>query len=300
MTPVFGQGTLPAQVQDILQAQIAAFDHQIQQHNHHFQNLTSATPPAPGTPGLPGARVPSPAAMHAQAFQQFVNQGQRARAAAGMHGVANNPGQGNGMGAPAGGGHLWLLVRLLGFVFFFTGGSGWRRTAMILLGALLVFLAQTPLFAGAFQGVWGPIRRHLDNLLPPANPAVPPAAAGAGAAARQGAGQAPTPAVTAARLMRQRQRELEERGWFRERALQIERALVLLFASLVPGVGERHVAARDAEAAAAAAAAAAAEEERRRGEAARSTEAAGTVESSENGEGSAAAEGQGRAQEAAL
>ena len=148
------------------------------------------------------------------------------------------------------GGHLWLLIRLLGFVFFFTGGSGWRRTIMILIGALLVFLAQTPLFAGAQEALWASIRRHLEGLLPLAGGG----GGGGGEAApneapREGEAGGPDPAATAARLVRERR---ERRGWFRERLRGVERAVVLLLASLVPGVGERHVAARDAEAAVAA------------------------------------------------
>ena len=155
------------------------------------------------------------------------------------------------------GGHLWLLIRLIGFVFFFGGGAGWRRTIIILLGALMIFITQTGLFAGIQEAIMRPIRRHLEGLLPlgngqgrPNQPRNPPAAVPAEegqrrAGALEGGQQAADPTETAvAGSVGDREEEREQRGWLVEQIRRVERAILIFIASLVPGVGERHIAAR--------------------------------------------------------
>lgn len=162
------------------------------------------------------------------------------------------------------GGHLWLLVRLFGFVYFFTGGGGHRRAILLGLGAFLVFIAQTGLFRPFLQSVWEPIRRHIENVLPLATNDQPllvgPAAAGdnnnnnnnnnnnANAIeeprAQRGNDNMPTPQQAAERLLRER--ESRDGSIVRQNLRRLERAVALFVASLVPGVGERHIAARDA------------------------------------------------------
>ena len=194
------------------------------------------------------------------------------------------------------GGHLWLFIRLLGFVYFFTGGSGWRRSIVVILSALVIFAAQAGFLDGVRDAVWGPVRRHLEAVLPlaDARPAVNRRAGAHGigqavpnnndnnnnnnnadavnnphngpAAAPPRVDQDPDPAAIAARLIRQQQQQqqqqqqaeaLQGRGWLTERLRSFERSVLIFLASLVPGVGERHIAARDAAEAAAEAAAAA-------------------------------------------
>lgn len=167
--------------------------------------------------------------------------------------------------------HIWLLIRLAGFVYFFASGdsSWWRWTTVVGL-AILVFLINTGLITGIADEVWGPIRRHLEGLLPLAAPNVPAAApapvgapaegpqnrtlgqpevAGNGTQA-QPAGQnfargMPEPADVAARLLEQHQRA--NTTWFRTQIRRAEHAAILFLASLIPGVGERHIEARAAE-----------------------------------------------------
>ncbi len=151
------------------------------------------------------------------------------------------------------GGHIWLLVRLFGFVYFFTSGGGYRRALLLGLCAFLVFIIQTGIFRPFLQSAWDPIRRHMENLLPLANNdrrLLPEAAAG-GNNANQPLGQhgwhpnmVPTPYQAAERLLREREHRGE--GWTRQYLRRAERAVALFVASLVPGVGERHIAARDA------------------------------------------------------
>ncbi|APA10478.1 hypothetical protein SS1G_07012 [Sclerotinia sclerotiorum 1980 UF-70] len=176
---------------------------------------------------------------------------------------------------------LWLVVRLVGFVWFFTSGnSSWSRFLMMSGLAIVVFLINTGVLIGVFNGVaeqfWGPIRRHLENLIPLAGPdaALVPAAnagvvpqngaVGAGPQARLPHGQLDESQVAARILEQQRHRQAQP-GWLLAQIRRAEHAALLFVASLIPGVGERHIAARDN--AAREVEAAVAEAERRRAEA---------------------------------
>lgn len=150
------------------------------------------------------------------------------------------------------GGHIWLLVRLFGFVYFFTAGGGHRRAILLGLCAFLVFIAQTGLFRPFLQSTWEPFRRHIENLLPLANNdrrLVPDAVAAGnnanpGGQGAQRANGVPTPQQAAEILLRER--EQMDGSIMRRYLRRAERAIALFIASLVPGVGERHIAARDA------------------------------------------------------
>lgn len=147
------------------------------------------------------------------------------------------------------GGHLWLLIRLFGFVYFFTAGAGWRRTILLGLIASLVFIAQTGIFRPIIQGIWDPIRRHAEGLVPLAANEHPRAGAdGAGDNADRGGTQPtnrePTAQEAAERLLQERERQ--DVSYARQNFRRVERAVALFVASLVPGVGERHIAAREA------------------------------------------------------
>lgn len=147
------------------------------------------------------------------------------------------------------GGHLWLLIRLFGFVYFFTAGAGWRRTLLLGLIASLVFIAQTGIFRPVIQGIWDPIRRHAEGLVPLAANERPLAGVGDARNAGNGTGtqptnREPTPQEAAERLLQERERQ--DVSFVRQSIRRVERAVALFVASLVPGVGERHIAAREA------------------------------------------------------
>lgn len=150
------------------------------------------------------------------------------------------------------GGHIWLLVRLFGFVYFFTAGGGHRRAILLGLCAFLVFIVQTGLFRPFLQSTWEPFRRHIENLLPLANndrELLPDAAVPGDNANLDGQGAprahgVPTPRQASERLLRER--EQRDGTIMRQYLRRAERAIALFVASLVPGVGERHIAARDA------------------------------------------------------
>ncbi|KAG8528824.1 uncharacterized protein KY384_006513 [Bacidia gigantensis] len=140
-------------------------------------------------------------------------------------------------------GHLWLLIRLFGFVYFFTHGASLTRTMILCSLATLVFLAQL----GTFRGLWEPIRRHADNLFalggneqPTRQPRrvepIPEAAQG-----RQGE---PAPQEAAQRMFDERAQQ--NGNVFQQTLRRAERATALFLASLAPGVAERHIRAREA------------------------------------------------------
>lgn len=148
------------------------------------------------------------------------------------------------------GGHLWLFVRLFGFVYFFTPGGGWRRAAVLFCSALLVLFLQSGVFRPIYQAAWEPVRRHLEGLVPLADNGRHDGGGAQGAVAPIGghiaqaaAGRDPDVMQAAVRLVRERDRR--DLGAVRQYLRSFERAVAIFFASLVPGIGERHIAARD-------------------------------------------------------
>lgn len=141
--------------------------------------------------------------------------------------------------------HTWLLVRLFGFIWFFTGGLGSSRTLMIAGAATIWFAIQAGLLGDRVDR----IRRHFEGLLGPPNgpggaqPAVGDVAAPPPTEPQRRNGDPLNPEDTAARLLRERLER--DRGWVRQMLRTIEGAVALFIASLYPGVGERHVAARE-------------------------------------------------------
>jgi len=116
--------------------------------------------------------------------------------------------------------------------------------------SFIFFLANT----GLLEGLRAPVRRHLENLIP-LGP-LPGGDAAAGGQAADGAApglqgqevaraEGPTPEQVAQRLMQQRRQE--DTSWLMTQLRRAEHASLLFLASLVPGVGERHIAAREAE-----------------------------------------------------
>ncbi|KAH7360757.1 hypothetical protein BKA65DRAFT_422095 [Rhexocercosporidium sp. MPI-PUGE-AT-0058] len=192
---------------------------------------------------------------------------------------------------------IWLLVRLVGFVWFFTSGNpSWYRWFIIVTLGILVFLYNTGVLNGIGNEIFGPVRRHLENLIPLAGPeaALVPAQ-NAAAIPQAPAGGPPVgnltpqqrqrgeldPAEAAERILEQRRQRLANGGWLVAQIRRAEHSLLLFLASLVPGVGERHIAAREAEANAA---------EARRLEAIAAAEAAEQAANTENAENTEATE----------
>ncbi|KAM0327628.1 hypothetical protein ACHAQA_005921 [Verticillium albo-atrum] len=144
--------------------------------------------------------------------------------------------------------HFWLVVRLGVFIWWFTSpNSSWSRWVTVVLIAISIFVVNTGLFDAFFDQVAGPVRRHLDNLLPlaqnnnPQNNAVPvPPADGQPPAAAARNNDPPNPAQAAVRLVAQRRHD--NANWLMDQARRLERAGLLFLASIAPGVAERHIA----------------------------------------------------------
>ncbi|KAI3398667.1 hypothetical protein diail_8854 [Diaporthe ilicicola] len=162
--------------------------------------------------------------------------------------------------------HIWLLIRLGAFVWWFTSSdTSWTRWFTIMSIATAVFLINTGLLNGVAHNVFNPVRQHLDGLIPLAAPGPnenreadgnnPPAdnQAAAGGRGNDGRGQpqpahqqgGPDPAQAAARLIAQRQQH--NANWFLDQVRRLERAGLLFLASIAPGVAERHIAALEAQ-----------------------------------------------------
>ncbi|KAK0124449.1 hypothetical protein ONS95_009404 [Cadophora gregata] len=158
---------------------------------------------------------------------------------------------------------VWMLVRLAGFVWFFTSGNpSWTRWLIIVGLGVVVFLYNTGMLNGIGE-LFSPIRRHLENLIPLAGPeaalvpaqnaAIPQAPArgavpGGNLTPQQRQRGELDPAEAAERILEQRRQRLANGGWLVAQIRRAEHSLLLFLASLVPGVGERHIAAREAEA----------------------------------------------------
>ncbi|KAK0651744.1 hypothetical protein B0T16DRAFT_454172 [Cercophora newfieldiana] len=184
-----------------------------------------------------------------------------------LQGHPNNPGAGAFVAAAWP--HVWLLIRLVVFVWWFTSNDpSWSRWFTMVAIAIGVFILNTGMLNGLANQAWDPFRQHLEGLIPLAAPnqqAQPPQAQ---RQAQPGAAPAePNPAQTAARLVAERRRA--NGHWLLDQVRRVERASLLFLASIAPGVAERHIAhleaqeraerqRREAEEAAAIAAAAAA------------------------------------------
>lgn len=144
--------------------------------------------------------------------------------------------------------HIWLIVRLALFVWFFTPvNSSWSRWCTVIALALFMFALTTGLLAGYAEQVWRPIGRYLENVLPGMDHRNPGQRENAD---RDGAPRAernrmPDPAETAARLLAERR---GQESWLTGQLRRLERAGLLFLASIAPGVAERHIANQEREA----------------------------------------------------
>lgn len=161
--------------------------------------------------------------------------------------------------------HIWLLIRLGIFVWWFTSSdTSWTRWLTIMFVATAVFVINTGVLNRAANDMFNPLRQHLEGLIPlaGADPNRDRGRNGGNAAANgqpgqegnnnNAAGQAerqqgePDPAQVAARLVAQRRNN--NASWLLDQVRRLERAGLLFLASIAPGVAERHIAHLEAEA----------------------------------------------------
>ncbi|CAK7241399.1 MAG: hypothetical protein STHCBS139747_002860 [Sporothrix thermara] len=220
--------------------------------------------------------------------------------------------------------HIWLLARLILFVWWFTSPSAsWTRWATVIMMAIAVFVFNTGILDEVANQAWAPVRAHLDGFVPMPNANADAVQQVVGQNARNGqngqnatapegdvardtaatmgvagpaGGAEPDPHATAARLVAERRRNNGRR--LRDFAQRLERLGIMFLASLAPGIAERHVALAEErereeqrrlqEAAEAAVAAAA--EAQAQAEAAAAAAAAAALEASKTSEASEALE----------
>ncbi|PGH15901.1 hypothetical protein AJ79_02068 [Helicocarpus griseus UAMH5409] len=147
---------------------------------------------------------------------------------------------------------LWFFTRLYFFCYLFSEDGTWFRIVLVSLSILTALLSETDIPQRLQRAVLDPVQRHLEGLLPldehqarrpnrmprdgdtnaqPVHPMQPNNVDNL----RPGNGAQQDPAAA----------NVEPAG-FQQSLRRAERAIALLLASLVPGVGERHVAARNA------------------------------------------------------
>jgi hypothetical protein len=158
---------------------------------------------------------------------------------------------------------IWLFLRLYMFIFVLSDQNTWRRYGLLLLAAIVCLMPRR----NPLNNILAAGRRHLDNLIgpqqlparqravptgqqqQPGQQAAPNAQQGGPASATAMTLNAPQGATNitpeqAARRLVQEQRERNP-NILRDTFYRIEQAVALFLASLIPGVGERHVAVRE-------------------------------------------------------
>lgn len=163
---------------------------------------------------------------------------------------------------------IWLFIRLYFFCYLFSESGTWSRVIFVSLAVLISLLSETGLPQQFQRMVIAPVQRHLEGLVHVGADEIQPVPrGGVGANLPPEAAEHAQGAPAAANGADQRRTGLQQS------LRRVERSLALFFASLVPGVGERHVEARNAVQAAAERARAE-EEIRRRRQAEEAAEAA--------------------------
>ncbi|KUM65479.1 hypothetical protein ACN42_g1604 [Penicillium freii] len=115
---------------------------------------------------------------------------------------------------------IWLFTRLWLFCYLTSAPGTWRRYIFVGIALLVTFFSETDIPRQFATTIISPIQRHLEGLTHAGGPADRATQTVANDAA------------------------VEFNIW--DQIRRAERALVFLFASLVPGLGERHVQARTA------------------------------------------------------
>lgn len=115
---------------------------------------------------------------------------------------------------------IWLFTRLWLFCYLTSAPGTWRRYIFVSIALLVTFFSETNIPRQFATTIISPIQRHLEGLTHAGGPADRATQTGDNDAAA------------------------EFNIW--DQIRRAERALVFLFASLVPGLGERHVQARTA------------------------------------------------------
>ncbi|RAH79050.1 hypothetical protein BO86DRAFT_367552 [Aspergillus japonicus CBS 114.51] len=162
------------------------------------------------------------------------------RAVLNQRGLDNNPNQNGQLGFARIMRRLWQFVRLYFFCYMFTEPGTWARVFFVTLAVLFVLSSETGVDQRLYQLFVAPVQQHLEGLvhLTPNEPAQAQGQGGQGAVGGGGGGGGGGPTNGNPRT--------GVAGEVRHQLRRVERSVALFIASLVPGVGERQVAVRNA------------------------------------------------------
>ncbi|PYH79316.1 hypothetical protein BO82DRAFT_315288 [Aspergillus uvarum CBS 121591] len=161
------------------------------------------------------------------------------RAVLNQRGLDNNPNQNGQLGFARIMRRLWQFVRLYFFCYMFTEPGTWARVFFVTLAVLFVLSSETGVDQRLYQLFVAPVQQHLEGLvhLTPNEPAQARGQGDQGAVGGGGGGGGgPTNGNPRTGVA----------GEMRHQLRRVERSVALFIASLVPGVGERQVAVRNA------------------------------------------------------
>ncbi|KAL2131328.1 hypothetical protein VTI74DRAFT_5252 [Chaetomium olivicolor] len=145
--------------------------------------------------------------------------------------------------------HIWLIIRLVAFAWWFSySDPSWERWLSLGLAALVVLAINTGIFNAMVNNAFNPVREQLEGMIPFENPdgqretqrqAQRQQNQAAAVGGNGMGGVEPDPAQVAARLVAQRR--IQNGNWLWDQFRRIERAGILFLASFAPGVAERHI-----------------------------------------------------------
>ena len=137
---------------------------------------------------------------------------------------------------------VWLFIRLYFFCYLFSDSGTWSRVILVCLAVLISLLSETDTPQQFHRALFGPIQRHLEGLVhlggdggvnrPGQQPVHPHGDQIQNQAGRPTGGVLAPGGANSAGVQQ----------WLR----RLERSIALFIASLVPGVGERHIEVRNA------------------------------------------------------
>lgn len=138
---------------------------------------------------------------------------------------------------------VWVFIRLFVICYLVTSHGTWLRLLSFFFAAFIAAISQTRWPRRARRAIWDPIQRHLENLVPMDDPRAQRLRP------RRGVGQpdaSARPTPTPAPDVEAEIAEPTVLGNVRHVLVRAERGVALFLATLVPGIGERYVAARNA------------------------------------------------------
>lgn len=130
---------------------------------------------------------------------------------------------------------IWLFIRLYFFCYLFSDSGTWSRVILVCVAVLLSLLSESGAPQEIQRVVFGPIQRHLEGLVHIGGEGVNrPGQQPAGPQGEQLQNRAGGPAG------------VDTTPGIQQQLRRVERSVALFLASLVPGVGERHIEVRNA------------------------------------------------------